>query len=222
MSVNARNAQSGTLADAVLPGHDGLARDALLVLAFAALMPLLARVAIPLPFTPVPITGQTFGVLLAGALLGPRRGALAMVAYLAEGLAGLPVFASGTSAWSPSRAGVPVIVGPSAGYLLSSPIAAFAVGFLAERGWDRRFWRAVAAMLVGEAVIYLVGLPWLGAYVGMERAVPLGLLPFVPGDALKLLLAAALLPAAWRLLGATDPFWPGPRSATTGTGTWRR
>lgn len=214
--------RSMALADAVLPGRRGLSRDILLVLAFAALMPLLARIAIPLPFTPVPITGQTFGVLLAGALLGPRRGALAMLVYLAEGLAGLPVFAGGTSAWSPSRAGVPVIVGPSAGYLLSSPIAAFAVGFLAERGWDRRFWRAVAAMLVGEAVIYLVGLPWLGAYVGMERAVPLGLLPFVPGDALKLLLAAALLPAAWRLLGATDPFWPGPRSATTGTGTWRR
>ncbi len=214
--------RSMALADAVLPGRRGLSRDILLVLAFAALMPLLARIAIPLPFTPVPITGQTFGVLLAGALLGPRRGALAMLVYLAEGLAGLPVFAGGTSAWSPSRAGVPVIVGPSAGYLLSSPIAAFAVGFLAERGWDRRFWRAVAAMLVGEAVIYLVGLPWLGAYVGMERAVPLGLLPFVPGDALKLLLAAALLPAAWRLLGATDPFWPGPGTAATGSGRWRR
>jgi biotin transport system substrate-specific component len=214
--------RSMTLADAVLPGRRGLSRDIFLVLAFAALMPLLARIAVPLPFTPVPITGQTFGVLLAGALLGPRRGALALLVYLAEGLAGLPVFAGGASAWSPSRAGVPVIVGPSAGYLLSYPIAAFAVGVLAARGWDRRFWRAAAAMLVGEVVIYLVGLPWLGAYVGMERAVPLGLLPFVPGDALKLLLAAALLPAAWRLLGTTDPFWPGPRSAAAGTGRWRR
>ncbi len=214
--------RSMTLADAVLPGRRGLSRDIILVLAFAALMPLLARIAVPLPFTPVPITGQTFGVLLAGALLGPRRGALALLVYLAEGLAGLPVFAGGASAWSPSRAGVPVIVGPSAGYLLSYPLAAFAVGFLAARGWDRRFWRAVAAMLVGEVVIYLVGLPWLGAYVGMERAVPLGLLPFVPGDVLKLLLAATLLPTAWRLLGTTDPFWPGPRSATAGTGRWRR
>ncbi len=214
--------RSMTLADAVLPGRRGLSRDIFLVLAFAVLMPLLARIAVPLPFTPVPITGQTFGVLLAGALLGPRRGALALLVYLAEGLAGLPVFAGGASAWSPSRAGVPVIVGPSAGYLLSYPLAAFAVGFLAERGWDRRFWRAVAAMLVGEVVIYLVGLPWLGAYVGMERAVPLGLLPFMPGDVLKLLLAATLLPTAWRLLGATDPFWPEPRSAPAGTGRWRR
>lgn len=202
MAVDARQAQTGTLVDAFLPGRHKLVQDALLVASFAALMPLLARIAVPLPFTPVPITGQTFGVLLAGALLGPRRGALAMLLYLAEGLAGLPVFAGGTSAWSPSRAGVPVIVGPSAGYLFSYPLAAWAVGFLAERGWDRRFSRAVASMLVGEAIIYLVGLPWLGTYVGVARAVPLGLLPFVPGDALKLLLAAAVLPSAWHLLEA--------------------
>ncbi len=205
MAVDARNARLGTLVDEVLPGRRGLAREALLVIAFAALMSLLARVAIPLPFTPVPITGQTLGVLMAGALLGPRRGALAMVVYLLEGLAGLPVFAGGTSAWSPSTAGVPVIVGPSAGYLFSYPFAAVAVGLLAERGWDRRFRGAVAAMLVGEAVIYLGGVPWLALYVGAERAVPLGLLPFVPGDAVKLLLAASALPSAWRLLPRIDP-----------------
>ncbi len=211
MAVDARNARLGTLLDEVLPGRRGLAREALLVLAFAALMPLLARVAIPLPFTPVPITGQTLGVLLAGALLGPRRGALAMGVYLLEGLAGLPVFAGGTSAWSPSAAGVPVIVGPSAGYLFAYPFAAVAVGLLAERGWDRRFRGAAAAMLVGEAVIYLGGLPWLTLYVGAERAVPLGLLPFVPGDAVKLLLAASALPSAWRLLPGVDPAPSGAR-----------
>lgn len=211
MAVDARNARLGTLVDEVLPGRHGLAREALLVLAFAALMPLLARVAIPLPSTPVPITGQTLGVLLAGALLGPRRGALAMGVYLLEGLAGLPVFAGGTSAWSPSTAGVPVIVGPSAGYLFSYPFAAVAVGLLAERGWDRRFRGAAAAMLVGEAVIYLGGLPWLALYVGAERAVPLGLLPFVPGDAVKLLLAASALPSAWRLLPGIDPAPSGAR-----------
>ncbi len=216
MAVDARHARAGTMVDAVLPGRRGLARDAFLVLAFAALMPLLARIAIPLPFTPVPITGQTFGVLLAGALLGPRRAALAMLVYLAEGLAGLPVFAGGASAWSPSRAGVPVIVGPSAGYLFSYPFAAFAVGLLAERGWDRRFRRAAAAMLVGEAVIYLVGLPWLAFYVGAARAVPLGLLPFVPGDALKLLLAAVVLPSAWRLLRPADPAPLGSRGTGRG------
>ncbi len=193
-----------TLVDAALPGRYGRTKDVLLIAAFAVLMPLLAGIAIPLPFTPVPITGQTFGVLLAGALLGPRRGALAMLVYLAEGLAGLPVFAGGTSAWSPSQLGVPVIIGPSAGYLFSFPIAAFAVGFLAERGWDRRFWRAVAMMLVGQVIIYLVGLIWLGTYVGMQQAVPLGLLPFVAGDVLKVLLASALLPFAWHLLGVQN------------------
>jgi len=193
-----------TLGDAVLPGRRGWVKDILLVGAFASLMPLLAGIAIPLPFTPVPITGQTFGVLLAGALLGSRRGALAMLVYLAEGLAGLPVFAGGTHAWSPSLLGVPVIIGPSAGYLFSFPIAAFAVGFLAQRGWDRRFWRAVAMMLAGQAVIYLVGLPWLGSYVGMDQALPLGLLPFFPGDVLKVLLASTLLPSAWHLLGVQN------------------
>jgi biotin transport system substrate-specific component len=194
-------AKSMTLVDVALLGRYGRPKDVFLVAAFAVLMSLLAGVAIPLPFTPVPITGQTFGVLLAGSLLGPRRGALAMLVYLAEGLAGLPVFANGSNAWSPSLLGVPVIIGPSAGYLFSFPIAAFAVGLFAERGWDRRFWRAVTMMLVGQALIYLVGLPWLGAYVGMDRAVPLGLLPFVPGDVLKILLASALLPSAWHLLG---------------------
>jgi biotin transport system substrate-specific component len=201
----AMDARSITLMDAALPDRYGRSKDILLIAAFAVLMPLLAGIAIPLPFTPVPITGQTFGVLLAGALLGPRRGALAMLVYMAEGLAGLPVFAGGTSAWSPSLLGVPVIIGPSAGYLFSFPIAAFAVGVLAERGWDRRFWRAVAMMLVGQVIIYLVGLIWLGTYVGMQQAVPLGLLPFVAGDVLKVLLAATLLPASWRLVGSLTP-----------------
>ncbi len=197
--------RSMTLVDAVLPGRDGWVKNILLVGAFASLMPLLAGIAIPLPFTPVPITGQTFGVLLAGALLGPCRGGLAMLVYLAEGLAGLPVFAGGANAWSPSLFGVPVIIGPSAGYLFSFPIAAFAVGLFAERGWDRRFWRAVTMMLVGQALIYLVGLLWLSTYVGVERAVPLGLLPFVPGDVLKVPLASVLLPSAWHLFGIIDP-----------------
>lgn len=201
MAIEARRM---TLVDAALQGRYSRTKDMFLITVFAVLMSLLAVIAIPLPFTPVPITGQTFGVVLAGALLGPRRGALAMLVYLPEGLAGLPVFAGGTNAWSPSLFGVPAIIGPSAGYLFSFPVAAFAVGFLAQRSWDRRFWHAVAMMLVGQTVIYVVGLPWLGAYLGMERAVPLGLLPFVPGDVLKVLLASALLPSAWHLLGIID------------------
>jgi biotin transport system substrate-specific component len=197
-------AKNMTLLDAALAGRYHRMKDVFLIAGFAILMPLLAGVAISLPFTPVPVTGQTFGVLLAGALLGPRRGAMAMLVYLAEGLVGLPVFAGGANAWSPSLLGVPVIIGPSAGYLFSFPVAAFVVGRLAQRGWDRRFWRAVTMMIVGHVLIYLFGLSWLGTYVGMERAVPLGLLPFVPGDVLKVLLAATLLPSAWHLLGVKN------------------
>ncbi len=196
------------LADAVRPSSAGFLRDLTLILGAAALVGFLAQLAIPV--VPVPITGQTLGVLLVGALLGSRRGALALLAYLAEGIAGLPVFANGASAWTPSSAGVPTIVGPTAGYLLSFPIAAFVVGALAERGWDRRVWTAAAAMLVGQGVIYVGGLTWLAQYVGAERAVPLGLLPFLPGDAAKLLAAALALPAGWRLLRAAGGSERGP------------
>jgi biotin transporter BioY len=106
----------------------------------------------------------------------------------------------------------PVIVGPTAGYLFSYPVAAFLVGFLAEREWDRRFWRAVAAMMLGEVAIYAIGLPWLALYVGTARALPLGLLPFIPGDTFKLLLAAAVLPSGWRFLTAIGRVRPGIHS----------
>lgn len=177
-----------------------LALDGGLILLGSLFVALTARVTLWLPFTPVPITGQTFGVLLCGALLGPWRGGLALLAYLSEGLMGLPVFAGGTSAWSPSAFGVPVILGPTAGYLFGFVPAAFFVGLLASRGWDRSFWRAALAMVAGEAAIYALGLPWLARYVGPGAAISLGLLPFIPGDILKLLLASALLPAGWRIL----------------------
>lgn len=188
-----------TLSRVVIPAK-GILRDALLVFGFSLFVSLSAYVSIPLPFTPVPITGQTLAVLLTGAVLGSRLGSLALLAYLAEGLAGLPVFAGGSSAWTIGRTGLPVIIGPSAGYLYSYPIAAFAVGYLAERGWDRSFWRAAVAMLVGEVIIYAVGLPWLAIYVGLLAAVPLGLVPFIPGDLIKLVLAAGALPGAWILV----------------------
>lgn len=190
------------LADAVRPASTGVVHDLVLVLVGAAAMGVLAQLAIP--FVPVPITGQTLGVLLIGALLGSRRGALALLAYLAEGLAGLPVFANGATAWTPSSAGVPTILGPTAGYLVSFPIAAFVVGALAERGWDRHVWTAAGAMVVGQAVIYAGGLSWLAQLVGAGRAVELGLLPFLAGDAVKLLAATLLLPAGWRVLGMLE------------------
>ncbi|HSL84237.1 MAG TPA: biotin transporter BioY [Thermoanaerobaculia bacterium] len=168
--------------------------DAVLILAGSALVALSAQVVVPLPWTPVPITGQTFGVLFVGALLGSRRGALALTAYLLEGAAGLPVFAGGgsTLAW---------LAGPTAGYLWSCPLAAWLVGRLAERGWDRRFATAVLALAAGNAVIYAVGLPWLAFYVGWERVLVAGFFPFLPGAAVKIALAAAALSGAWRLAG---------------------
>jgi biotin transport system substrate-specific component len=158
----------------------------------------LAQLQVRLPFTPVPVTGQTLGVLLVGAALGPGLGALSMGLYLAQGALGLPFFSGGESG--------PAFLGPAAatgGYLWGFLVAAALVGWLARRGWDRTPARAVAAMLLGEAVIYLVGLPWLmGAIdVAPARALSLGFAPFVVGDLLKLIVAAGLLPAAWRLAG---------------------
>ncbi len=200
-----------TMADAIVPHSGGVTRDAMLVVGGALGLSILAQASVYLPFTPVPITGQTLGVLLAGALLGARRGALAMLAYLGEGLIGLPVFAGGASAWTPSVGGVPYIMGPTAGYLLGFPLAAFAVGILAERGWDRRVGPTVAMMVLGNVLIYVTGLAWLGQYVGFDRVLALGLVPHLPGAVLKIALAAALLPAGWRLIGTSSPLSSGPR-----------
>jgi len=169
------------------------------VLAGSALIALAAQLRIDLPFSPVPVTGQTFAVLVVGAALGTRLGAAAVVAYLLEGLAGLPVFAGGTSAWSPSSAGVPVIAGPTAGYLVGFVAAAAVVGALAERGFDRTVVTTIVAMVLGDLVIYVFGVPWLARFVGADRAIPLGLQPFIVGDAFKIALAAAALPLAWRV-----------------------
>lgn len=184
-----------TLVQALWP-HTDVKRRALLILAGSLLVALAARVTIPLPFSPVPITGQTFAVLLVGALLGSRAGAAAMIAYLAEGAMGLPVFAGG-------RGGADVLVGPTAGYLYGFVAAAFVTGWLCERGWDRRVTTAALAMLVGNVVIYLFGLPWLAYFVGPDRVLVAGLLPFIPGDLLKLVLAALALPGGWKLIGQT-------------------
>ncbi|MBE9179600.1 biotin transporter BioY [Oculatella sp. LEGE 06141] len=168
--------------------------DLLLILGGSLLIGLSAQVAIPLPFSPVPITGQTFAVLLAGALLGSRRGSLCVLTYLAEGLAGLPVFV-GTG-------GIGHFLGPTGGYLIGFVVAAYAVGQLAERGWDKRFITSLLAMLLGNVVIYTVGLLWLSRFVGAERVLTLGLYPFVIGDLLKIALATGLLPIGWKVLNS--------------------
>lgn len=169
-------------------------RDALLVTAFSLVTALSAQIAIPLPFSPVPLTGQTFGVLLSGALLGPRLGMIAMLLYLAEGGLGLPFFAGGTA--GPAR-----LLGPTGGYLLSYPLAAWLTGSLAVRGWDRRPLTALAAMLLGSLAIFALGAAQLSRFVGTHNALWMGVFPFLPGDVLKALLAAGLLPLGWRWIG---------------------
>ncbi|MER2598482.1 MAG: biotin transporter BioY [Caldilineales bacterium] len=169
--------------------------DAALVLGGSWLIALSARVALPLPWSPVPVTGQTLAVLLVAALLGSRRGTLAVLATLAQGVAGLPVFAGGA-------AGPAWLLGPTGGYWLGFVLAAMLVGTLAERGWDRRMVSSALAMLAGNVVIYMAGVAWLTQFVGgVERALTAGVLPFLVGDLFKIALAALLLPTGWRLLG---------------------
>ena len=186
-----------TFADVVRPAiayrRVGLLYDVMLVMVGSAFIALFAQVAIPLPHTPVPLTGQTFAVLLVGALLGSARGCLAVLLYLFEGVIGLPVFAGGAF-------GLARLVGPTGGYLVGFVAAAFLVGLLAKRGWDRRVWSSALAMLLGNGVIYAFGLAWLAHVVGPEKAFSLGLYPFIPGDFIKLGLAAVALPAGWKLL----------------------
>ena len=192
-----QNAKVETFAGALLAPMDW-ARGVALVVAFSLLTALAAQVAVPLPFTPVPVTMQTFAVLLTGALLGSRLGALAMLLYLIEGASGLPFFASGTG-------GVHYLLfSPSSGYLLSFPAAAFLVGALAERGWDRRFLTAAAAMLIGSIIILLGGWAWLSRFFGLTQAFLLGVAPFLVGDIIKIVLAAAVLPSGWAILRKTS------------------
>lgn len=184
---------ASTLRLAAVPA--GRVYDAALVVTGALAIALAAQVTIPLPFTPVPVSGQTFAVLLVGASLGTVRGAGASGLYVLLGLAGMPVYADGAH-------GLHVVTGATGGYLVAFPLAAALVGRLAERGWDRSFSSAVGAMLTGNVLVYLIGLPWLALTVGadLERTLELGLYPFVAGDLLKVYLAAAALPAAWKLV----------------------
>jgi len=184
-----------TLRLAVLP-RAGLLADAALIAGGAGLMAASAQFAFKLPFTPVPITGQTFSVLLVGAALGTVRGGASALLYVLAGLM-LPVYASGGEGWD-------VITSASGGYLVSYPVVSALTGRLAEQQWDRRFSSAVGAMLTGNVVIYLFGLPWLAVVLNtnLEKTLELGLYPFVPGDTFKLYLAAAALPGAWKLVGA--------------------
>ena len=158
-----------------------------------------AQVSIPLPFTPVPFTLQPMIVLLGGAALGSRLGMSSQLLYLVLGLAGLPVFAA--SPVLPQ--GFARLLGPTGGYLMSYPLAAFVAGYLAERGFDRRYATSVLAMGAGLAIIFACGVAWMAfgtPHLGLSAAIAGGLVPFLPADIVKVLLAATVLPLAWRFL----------------------
>jgi biotin transport system substrate-specific component len=188
-----------TIADFLVPigiaeRIDTRVRHIALVVAGALFILLTAQIYIVR--SPVPLTGQTFGVLVAAGALGARRGFAAVSLYIALGLVGLPFFAEG-------KGGLAVLVGATGGYLVGFAIAGILVGRLAELGWDRRLGGALAMMIAGSVVIYAIGLPWLKVVTGMslDATIANGLTPFVAWDAAKLAVAAALFPTAWWLVG---------------------
>ncbi|WP_228975112.1 biotin transporter BioY [Streptomyces sp. DH12] len=187
-------ARTGTVLADLLPASR--VRDIALVAGGAVLTGLAAQVSLPVPGSPVPVSGQTFAALLVGTALGARRGFLSLALYALVGMAGVPWFAEGTAGYAM----------PTLGYILGMLLAATAVGALARRGADRSVLRMAGTMALGSLIIYAVGVPYLALATGMplSRAVAVGLLPFLIGDALKAALAMGLLPTAWRLAGPRD------------------
>ena len=194
--MHTATAHPAVLADALLPAATR-AQNALLVIGASLFVGLCAQVSLPLPFSPVPVTGQTFAVLLLGATLGSRRAGAALLLYLAEGAAGLPVFAPG------GLPGLARLFGPTAGYLFAFPVAAFLLGWMMERpeaSGPRRWLLWLAAAFAAELFILLAGTAWLrmvAPVAGWGEAAQLGLLPFLPGSLMKVFLVAACLPASW-------------------------
>lgn len=168
--------------------------DALSVVGGSLFIALFAQLAIPLPFTIVPLTLQTLAVLLIGALLGKNRGVLAVLLYIIEGAIGLPFFAGGAS-------GLGRILGMTGGYMLGFLCAAYLIGFLLERGSKEKFWQVTLAMIAGTTLILGLGALWLSFYVGgMKMAFLLGVLPFLAGEGLKIAIAASLVPSGWKMI----------------------
>jgi len=168
-------------------------REIPLLLGFNLMLVATAYISIQLPWSPVPITGQTFGVLLIAMALGRLRGTGLVLAYLAEGAMGLPVFAGG-------KAGMAVLLGPTGGYLLGFLAAAYIAGTLADCGWDKSLLKSASAMTIGTAIIFICGLIQLSMFVPIDGLLAAGLIPFLPGAAIKIALASGLLPTAWKFL----------------------
>ncbi|WP_432133027.1 MULTISPECIES: biotin transporter BioY [unclassified Streptomyces] len=189
-AASAASVRPGQVLADLLPA--GRVRDIALVVGGAALTGLAAQLSVPVPGSPVPVTGQTFAALLVGTSLGAGRGFLSLALYVVAGMAGVPWFAEHSSGAAM----------PSFGYVLGMLLAATVVGALARRGADRSAWRTAGAMVLGSAIIYAVGVPYLALSAGLSAsaAVAAGLTPFLVGDALKAALAMGLLPTAWKLL----------------------
>ena len=199
-------ARFGTIADRLVPRSESRAAtltwDLVLVLAGTALVSLLAQVSIP--WYPVPFTGQTLAVLLVGGMLGAWRGALSLALYFAIGALGAPIFSDQAGGWD-------IITGATGGYIIGFILAAAVVGWLAERGADRRVVPMIGVLLLGSVLIYAIGVPWLanwapagdGVKFGWSQAYEFGVQPFILGDLIKLAVAASLLPAGWALLQRT-------------------
>ena len=195
--MNTATLPSNTLAKTLLPIDNAIVRN--LILAIVGSLALWVSAKISIPFWPVPLTMQTLVVLVIGMAFGARLGAATVLLYLAEGAVGLPVF-SGT----PEKGiGLAYMMSTTGGYLVGFVLAAGAVGFLAERGWDRSPVKTALAMLLGNILIYMTGLLWLGTIVGWDKPVlAWGLTPFLAGDAVKIAAAAVLMPLVWRLVSA--------------------
>lgn len=187
--------QNQVLAKALVMNRTGQAQLTTMAMALMVVLGSLALTVsahVKIPFYPVPVTMQTLVVLLIGMSYGPRLAAVTIAAYLAQGAVGLPVFAGG--------AGLLYMAGPTGGYLAGFLASAVVLGFLAERGWGKTVLSTAAAMAIGTAIIYMLGVGWLSNLLGFDKAIQFGLMPFLYGDALKLVIAAGLMPYAWSIV----------------------
>ncbi|NHZ86510.1 MAG: biotin transporter BioY [Planctomycetia bacterium] len=163
-----------------------LTTNIVIALSSSLLLALLARLSMPVPFSPVPITGQTFGILFLGTVLGSRLGVLSVIAYIAEGLVGFPVFAGGT-------AGFLYLLGPTGGYLIGFIPAVYLVGYFSEKGWTNKFTTTFMTMIIGTAIIFIFGISWLAITAGFETALKIGLYPYFLGATTKIILASIVV-----------------------------
>ncbi len=183
--------QSATVYSLIRPAT--IWKELPLLIGFNLILVATAYISFNLPFSPVPITGQTFGVLLIAMALGRVRAVGVVTAYLLEGIAGIPVFAGGT-------AGLPIILGPTGGYLIGFLAGAYVIGGLADKGWDKSYLKSILAMIIGSAIIFAFGLAGLAMFVPANVLLTMGLYPFLPGSVVKITLAAVILPSIWKFV----------------------